>query len=88
MQLNIDRRGALTTLGRGLTASGLGQNDPANAAVEATSEPANAKSLREPSRELAGVRRRRDFKTVPMILQEPDSWDSEPRRNRPKADQA
>jgi hypothetical protein len=78
MQLKIDRRGALAAIGSGLIASGLGQNGPANAALEATLEPANAKSLRELSRELAGIRRRRDFNTVPMIREEPDSWDSMP----------
>ena len=78
MQLKIDRRGVLAALGSGLIASGLGQNGPANTAVEATLEPASAKSLRELTRELVGVMHRRDFKAVPIILEEPDLWDSRP----------
>ena len=78
MQFDINRRGALAALGTGLIVSGLRQSDPANAAVESTLEPAGANSLRELSRELAGMRRRRDFKTVPMILDEPEFWDEPP----------
>jgi hypothetical protein len=46
--------------------------------VEATLAPANAKNLRELSGLLAGMQRRRDFKSVPMILDHPDQWDAAP----------
>ena len=75
LKFNIERRSALLGFGAGLL---LGLIQPANAAIEATLEPANAKNLRELSRTLAGIPRRRDFKTVPMILDKPDLWDQAP----------
>lgn len=44
-------------------------------AAEASLLPAGAKALRELSVRLAATPRRRDFKTVPMILDNPDQWD-------------
>ena len=78
MQFNADRRGALVSFGAGLMISGLAQSSPVTAATEATLAPASAKNLRELSRVIAGIPRRRDFKTVPMILDKPDLWDAAP----------
>jgi hypothetical protein len=78
LKFNSDRRGALFGIGSGLMVSGLVQSGPVNAAIEATLEPANAKNLHELSRVLAGIPRRRDFKTVPMILEKSDLWDQAP----------
>jgi hypothetical protein len=76
MTSKADRRGALVSFGAGLLVSGLAQSCPVNAAVEPTLEPPSAKNLRELSRVLAGIPRRRDFKAVPMILDKPDLWDA------------
>src|ERR1700693_441069 len=75
MSFNIERRDALISLGAGLVASGLTQGGVANATAEASLEPPGAKSLRELSHTLAGMPRRRDFQSVPMILDKPDQWD-------------
>ena len=75
MKFKVDRRGALVGFGVGLM--GVAQSGPVTAAIEATLEPA-AKNLRELSRVLAGIPRRRDFKAVPMILDKPDLWDAVP----------
>jgi hypothetical protein len=76
MRFNINRRGAL--FGAGLIASRVVQSSPVNAAIEATLEPAATKSLRELMRALSAMGQRRDFKTVPMILDHQDLWDAEP----------
>jgi intracellular sulfur oxidation DsrE/DsrF family protein len=78
MKFDTERRGALISLGAGLVASGLAQGSVANAAAEASLEPAGAKTLRDLSRALAGMPRRRDFQSVPMILDKPDLWDQAP----------
>jgi hypothetical protein len=78
MKINTDRRGALFSLGAGLVVSGLAQGGLANAATEPTLEPAGAKNLRELSQALAVMLRRRDFKRVPMILDNADLWDQAP----------
>ena len=39
--------------------------------------PQGAEKLRSLMEQLANVARRRDFKTVPMILDTPDLWDAE-----------
>jgi hypothetical protein len=75
MHLNTGRREALIGFGLGIVASGLARSGSADSASEATFEPANAKPLRELSRVLAGIPRRRDFQSVPMILDNPDLWD-------------
>jgi intracellular sulfur oxidation DsrE/DsrF family protein len=75
MTFNTDRRDALMGFGLGLVAAGLARGSAANAATEATFEPAAAKSLRELSHTLAGAPRRRDFQSVPMILENSDFWD-------------
>jgi len=75
MRFNPDRRGALVSLGASLVASGLAQTGPVQAAAEPRLESASANHLRELSQVLAGTPRRRDFKAVPMILNNPDFWD-------------
>jgi hypothetical protein len=66
------RRGAMLTLGIGL--AGLAT------AAEAAEAPAllapGAKGVRELAARLARAPRRRDFKTVPMVLDHPDQWDN------------
>jgi len=77
MKFNTDRRDALIGLGAGLVVSGMVQG-VANAAAEPTLEPAGASSLHDLTRKLAGMPRRRDFRTVPMILDKEDLWDEAP----------
>jgi hypothetical protein len=76
MKFNAERRGALTSFGAGVIASWLSESGSVNAALPVTLAPDNAKNLRELLRMLAGIPRRRDFKTVPMILDDPDLWDA------------
>ena len=78
MEFNNPRRAALACLGAGLMLSGLVKGNQVNAAVGSTLEPTAAKNLRELTRSLAQISRRRNFRTVPMILDQPDQWDSEP----------
>ena len=74
MRFATDRRDALIGLGTGLVMSGLVAG-AANADAEPTLEPAGAKSLHDLSRALAAMPRRRDFQSVPMILDNPEFWD-------------
>jgi len=76
MKFNAERRGALAGFGAGVIASWLSESGPVNAALPVTLAPDNAKNLRELLRVLAGIPRCRDFKTVPMILDDPDLWDA------------
>src|SRR5260221_3653096 len=72
------RRFALMTMGLGMAAGagGLGAvNDGAGRAAEPSLLPPEAKSLQELTARLSRAPRRRDFKTVPMILDDPDQWD-------------
>jgi hypothetical protein len=78
MTFDTDRRGALIGLGTGLMLSGLTQSSAANAAAGPTFEPAGAKSLQELTRTLAAMPRHRDYKTRPMIADNPDLWDAAP----------
>ncbi len=77
MAVDNNRRDALFGLGTGLLVAGLAQGSAA-AAVDPTLEPAGAKSLQELSRTLASMPRRRDYKTRPMIPDNPDLWDAGP----------
>ena len=70
----MGRRAALTTLGFGLAIAAGASSVGANA-METL--PTGAKSLEELHAALAKAPRRRDFKTVPMILDNPDLWDDE-----------
>ena len=76
MKIDTNRRDALIGLSVGL--AGLAQAGAAEAATEATLEAAGAKNLRDLSRTLAGMPRRRDFKTRPMIADNPEVWDAAP----------
>jgi hypothetical protein len=72
------RRFALMTMGLGLAAGAAGLaalHDGAARAAEPSLLPPEAKSLKELTTRLSRAPRRRDFKTVPMILNEPDQWD-------------
>jgi intracellular sulfur oxidation DsrE/DsrF family protein len=77
MEFDADRRIALIGLSAGLVVSGLASG-AAQAAAGASLEPVVAKNLREFSHSLAGMQRRRDYKTVPMIADHPDQWDAAP----------
>ena len=76
MTLDTDRRGVLMSLGAGLVISGLTQTGSADAATGPSLEPAGATSLKQLTRTLAGIPRRRDFKTRPMIPDDPGVWDA------------
>ena len=73
------RRQALATMAVSLTAavtSSAWGAAPANVTAS-TALPAGASMLRALTAALAAAPRRRDFKSVPMILTRPDEWDSE-----------
>jgi hypothetical protein len=76
MQCNTGRRGALKGLGAGLMAAGLVAGRSAQAAVDPVLALASAQNLHELALALAALPRRRDFKTVPMILDNADWWDA------------
>ncbi len=76
MKASTDRRGALIGLGAGLVASGLAQAEAANAATDAALEPRGASNLHDLLQALGEIPRRRDFKTRPMIADNPDLWDA------------
>ena len=75
MKAAMGRREALTTFGIGAAIAAGASNRSAHAMDMAL--PAGAKSLAELQAALDKTPRRRDFKTVPMILDEPDLWDDE-----------
>ena len=64
-------------LGAGLAAVGAGQVAWASGMSSAPADllPAGAVTLKELSKRLEKTPRRRDFKTVPMILADPSQWD-------------
>jgi len=75
------RRGVLrafaltaTTSAIGLVSAGL---KPAAAAIESALTPPGATHLDALKKRLAQAPRRRDFKTVPMILNHQEQWDQE-----------
>jgi hypothetical protein len=76
MQHDKDRRGALKGLGAGLMAASFIAGRSAQAAVDVTFAPKAAGHLRDLNAALAVTPRRRDFKTVPMILENADLWDA------------
>jgi hypothetical protein len=72
------RRSVLMTIGLGMVAGATGfaaLPDGAASAAEPSLLPPAAKSLEELTARLKRAPRRRDFKTVPMILNDPDQWD-------------
>ncbi len=72
----IGRRSALLSVGLGIAAGASAFMSTAKAA-ETMTPPAGAKTLADLSARLAKAPRRRAFKTVPMILASPDTWDHE-----------
>jgi intracellular sulfur oxidation DsrE/DsrF family protein len=80
MNPTTNRRAALQALGATLAAGGASLlTTPASAAegASATLLPQGAKALAELTQQLAAAPRRRDFKTVPMILNDKEQWDHE-----------
>jgi hypothetical protein len=72
------RRVALATMGLGIAAGAAGLaalHGGVASAAEASLRPPGAKSLEELTAHLSRAPRRRDFETVPMILNDPDQWD-------------
>ena len=72
------RRFALMTMGLGMVAGATGfaaPHDGAASAAEPSLLPPDARSLEELTARLSTAPRRRDFKTVPMILNDPNQWD-------------
>src|SRR5882762_3694669 len=78
MQTAPGRRSALMTMGLGMAAGAAGLAalpDGAARAAEPSLLPPEAQSLEELTDRLSKAPRRRNFKTVPMILNDPDQWD-------------
>lgn len=76
----IPRRLSLKGFGTALAVAGFAgaaATSPANASPSAPLVPAGAKTLDALTTQLAALPRRRDFKTVPMILDNRDQWDAE-----------
>ena len=74
-----ERRRALQALGLGVAAAGAVVATGAQAAadIKAPVLEKGASNLRALMERLRRAPRRRDFKTVPMILNEPSQWDDE-----------
>ena len=79
MKISIGRRNALQTFGLGVAAAAMGLVAGRPATVEAAGPApltlAGAGQLNALMERLAKAPRRRDFKTVPMILTKPEEWD-------------
>ena len=75
------RRTAIKTLGLGIAAGAIGlageRTATAQAALSSGLTPQDAGQLNALMQRLAKAPRRRDFKSVPMILDHPNQWDSE-----------
>jgi hypothetical protein len=75
------RRGVLRTFALTIATGAIGLasagTKPAAAAVESALTPPGATYLDALKKRLAQAPRRRDFKTVPMILNHPEQWDHE-----------
>src|SRR5467141_857680 len=81
MEIVTGRRGVLRTFALTMTSGAIGLASaaakPAAAAVESALTPPGAAHLDALKKRLAQAPRRRDFKTVPMILNHPEQWDHE-----------
>ena len=78
METSPGRRFVLMTMGLGVVAGAAGfaaLPDGVASAAEPSLLPPEAKSLEDLAARLSRARRRRDFKTVPMILNDPEQWD-------------
>jgi hypothetical protein len=81
MKVASGRRGVLQTFALTIATGAIGLASaaarPAAAAVESALTPPGATHLDALKKRLAQAPRRRDFKTVPMILNNPEQWDHE-----------
>src|SRR5882757_3403020 len=81
MKMIAGRRNVLRTFALTTAAGAIGLASavakPAAAAVESALTPPGATHLDALKTRLAQAPRRRDFKTVPMILNNPEQWDHE-----------
>jgi hypothetical protein len=81
MTLITGRRSILRTFALTIATSAIGiasaAAKPAAAAVGSTLTPPGAAHLETLKKRLAQAPRRRDFKTVPMVLNHPEQWDHE-----------
>jgi intracellular sulfur oxidation DsrE/DsrF family protein len=81
MKITTGRRGVLRAFALTMATSAVGLASaaakPGATAVEAALTPAGATHLDALKTRLAQAPRRRDFKTVPMILNNPEQWDHE-----------
>jgi hypothetical protein len=81
MTIGTGRRAAIQTLGLGIAASAIGllmeRTTSAQAALHSALTPQGAGQLNALMQRLAKAPRRRDFKSVPMILANPEQWDHE-----------
>jgi intracellular sulfur oxidation DsrE/DsrF family protein len=81
MKIVTGRRGALRTFALTMVTGAVGlasaRAKPAASAAESALTPPGATHLDALKRRLAQAPRRRDFKTVPMILNQRDQWDHE-----------
>ena len=77
MTIDNSRRNALVGLGALAAGAAALAAGPSRAATTERIIPPGARELSELTERLRRAPRRRDFKTVPMILQRPDFWDDE-----------
>src|SRR5712671_3431098 len=81
MKIITGRRGVLRTFALTMAAGAIGLASaaakPATATVESALTPPGATHLDALKKRLAQAPRRRDFKTVPMILNNQEQWDHE-----------
>jgi hypothetical protein len=81
VKIVMGRRRVLGTLALTMASGAIGLasagTKPAAAATESALTPPGAKHLDVLKKRLAQAPRRRDFKTVPMILNNPEQWDHE-----------
>src|SRR5258706_1760391 len=77
MKHDPDRRIALFGLGVAAGAAALGSNSAEAATASSVWLPEGAATLKALHGKLDAAPRRRDFKTVPMILENEDDWDHE-----------
>src|ERR1700730_10051395 len=81
MKMITGRRDVLGTIALTMATGAVGvasaRAKPTAAAVESTLTPPGATHLDALKKRLAQAPRRRDFKTVPMILDDPEQWDHE-----------
>jgi intracellular sulfur oxidation DsrE/DsrF family protein len=81
MKIVAERRSVLKTFALSMATAAIGlasaQAQPATAAVESELTPPGAMHLDALKMRLTQAARRRDFETVPMILNDPEQWDQE-----------